>query len=187
MKEPHGKDADSLAQKVAIYGNTVSTCGLDCATAQLITLFYQWQKAFFENGAAAFESGGARSLSKEEDKIAALEVKLEKRDRCACRSVEELVRTKELGGELSGRWVAHDSDNVIDFISGLMRTGITARLVDWMELSRSKYYQWRDRYGKANEHNMLVPRDHWLEQWEKDAIIDFHHQFPLEGYRRFTF
>jgi hypothetical protein len=25
------------------------------------------------------------------------------------------------------------------------------------------------------------------EQWEKDAIIDFHHQFPLEGYRRLTF
>jgi putative transposase len=56
-----------------------------------------------------------------------------------------------------------------------------------MELSRSKYYQWRDRYGKANEHNALIPRDHWLEQWEKDAIIDFHHQFPLEGYRRLTF
>jgi hypothetical protein len=56
-----------------------------------------------------------------------------------------------------------------------------------MELSRSKYYQWRDRYGKANEHNVLIPRDHWLEQWEKNAIIDFHHQFPLEGYRRLTF
>jgi hypothetical protein len=46
--------------------------------------------------------------------------------------------------------------------------------------------QWRDRYGKANEH-ILVPRDHWLEQWEKDAIVDFRHQFPLEGYRRLTF
>ena len=56
-----------------------------------------------------------------------------------------------------------------------------------MELSRSKYYQWRDRYGKANEHNVLVPRDHWIERWEKDAIIDFHHQFPLEGYHRLTF
>ena len=42
------------------------------------TLFYQWQKAFFENGAAAFESRRPRSqsLSKEEDKIAALEAKL---------------------------------------------------------------------------------------------------------------
>ena len=33
-----------------------------------------------------------------------------------------------------------------------------------MELSVSKYYQWRDGYGKANEHNVLIPRDHWLEQ-----------------------
>jgi hypothetical protein len=44
-----------------------------------------------------------------------------------------------------------------------------------------------NRYGKANEHNALVPRDHWLEPWEKVAIISFHHQFPLEGYRRLTF
>ena len=56
-----------------------------------------------------------------------------------------------------------------------------------MELSGSKYYEWRDRYGQANEHNVLIPRDHWLEPWEKDAIIDFHHRFPLEGYRRLTF
>ena len=47
--------------------------------------------------------------------------------------------------------------------------------------------EWRDRYGKANEHKVLIPRDHWLEQWERDAIIEFHHQFPLEGYRRLTF
>ena len=32
-----------------------------------------------------------------------------------------------------------------------------------------------------------MPRDHWLEPWEKVAIISFHHQFPLEGYRRLTF
>jgi len=43
------------------------------------------------------------------------------------------------------------------------------------------------RYGKANEHNALVPRDHWLEYWEKKAIIDFHAKNPLEGYRRLTF
>jgi len=43
------------------------------------------------------------------------------------------------------------------------------------------------RTGKANEHNGLVPRDHWLERWEKEAIIDFHAQYPLEGYRRLAF
>ncbi len=31
----------------------------------------------------------------------------------------------------------------------------------------SKFYDWQARYGKVNEHNALVPRDHWLEAWEK--------------------
>jgi putative transposase len=41
--------------------------------------------------------------------------------------------------------------------------------------------------GSANEHNALIPRDHWLEDWEKRAIIDFFYLHPLEGYRRMTF
>jgi transposase InsO family protein len=32
-----------------------------------------------------------------------------------------------------------------------------------------------------------VPRDHWLEDWEKQAIIAFYHDNPLEGYRRLTY
>ncbi|GMU39048.1 MAG: hypothetical protein KJ057_17360 [Phycisphaerae bacterium] len=28
-------------------------------------------------------------------------------------------------------------------------------------------------HGKANEHNAWVPRDHWLEAWEKAAILEF--------------
>ena len=39
----------------------------------------------------------------------------------------------------------------------------------------------------ANEHNALVPRDWWLEDWEKKAILDFHVEHPLEGYRRLAF
>src|SRR5262245_31435719 len=68
------------------------------------------------------------------------------------------------------------------------RTEISAlRMVSWAGLNRSKFYHWQERYGKANEHNGLVPRDHWLEPWEKQAIIEFHYQYPLEGYRRLTF
>jgi putative transposase len=51
----------------------------------------------------------------------------------------------------------------------------------------SKFYDWRTRYGLANEHNALVPRDWWLEDWEKKAILDFHARHPLEGYRRLAF
>jgi len=60
-------------------------------------------------------------------------------------------------------------------------------LLQWLGLSSSKYYNWQSRYGKVNEHNGKIPRDFWLEEWEKAAIIRFCEQNPLEGYRRLTF
>ncbi len=32
-----------------------------------------------------------------------------------------------------------------------------------------------------------MPRDHWLEPWERKAIIDYFDRHPLEGYRRLSF
>lgn len=61
------------------------------------------------------------------------------------------------------------------------------QLLRWIQLSSRKFRDWRHRYGKANEHNHLVPRDHWLERWEKEAIVKFFHEYPLEGYRRLCF
>ena len=61
------------------------------------------------------------------------------------------------------------------------------QLLGWIELSSRKFRNWRGRYGKANEHNHLVPRDHWLEAWEKQVIVQCFHQYPLEGYRRLCF
>ena len=61
------------------------------------------------------------------------------------------------------------------------------RFIEWLSIRASKFYDWRDRYGQVNEHNGWVPRDFWLEQWEKEAIVDFHLKNPLEGYRRLTF
>jgi putative transposase len=57
----------------------------------------------------------------------------------------------------------------------------------WIGIATSKWHSWKDRYGKVNEHNAWLPRDHWLEATEKQAIINFHEQHPLEGYRRLTF
>ncbi len=61
------------------------------------------------------------------------------------------------------------------------------RMTGWLGVRSSKFYDWRSRYGKANEHNAWVPRDHWLEPWEKAAILEFERQYPLEGYRRLAF
>jgi putative transposase len=86
--------------------------------------------------------------------------------------------------------VPHDTrDAVVDFVWGWSeKTELPVeRFAGWLGVARGKLFDWRKRYGKVNEHNTLVPRDHWLEAWEKKAIIDFHAQHPLEGYRRLTF
>jgi putative transposase len=68
------------------------------------------------------------------------------------------------------------------------RTGLRGKqLVAWLGIGASKFHTWRQRYGLANEHNGQVPRDWWLEDWEKQAILHFHDRHPLEGYRRLTF
>jgi putative transposase len=61
------------------------------------------------------------------------------------------------------------------------------RIVSWLDMARGKYFEWVRRYGKANEHNALVPRDTWLLPEERQAILDFHERNPLDGYRRLAF
>ena len=60
-------------------------------------------------------------------------------------------------------------------------------MVGWIGLFSSKYYRWITHYGKENQHNGWIPREHWIEDWEKQAIINFHYEHPLDGYRRLTF
>ncbi len=57
----------------------------------------------------------------------------------------------------------------------------------WLGITRSKYHDWVNRFGKVNEHNAWVPRDHWLTDDEKLRICNFARANPLEGYRRMTF
>ncbi len=61
------------------------------------------------------------------------------------------------------------------------------RFVAWLGVARGKFFDWRKRYGKANEHNALVPRDHWITADERQKILAFFDDNPLEGYRRLAF
>ncbi len=78
---------------------------------------------------------------------------------------------------------------MVDFVAAWSeKTEIPAkRFVSWIGIQRGKFYKWKKRYGRANEHNSWIPRDHWTEDWERQAILDFHELHPLEGYRRLTF
>jgi putative transposase len=80
-------------------------------------------------------------------------------------------------------------DEVVDFVTRWSEESNIpiARFVEWLEISPSKYYEWRRRHGQANEHNGRVPRTFWLQAWERAAIIDFYREHPNEGYRRLTY
>lgn len=80
-------------------------------------------------------------------------------------------------------------DNIIDFIRKWNeKTGILLKFfITWIGISWARYNNWKDRYGKKNEHNNWIPRDYWIEQWEKEAIITYYDNHPTEGYRRVTY
>ena len=102
----------------------------------------------------------------------------------------EHVALKKRWRILTGVWVPQDvRDQIVDFVRRWSeKTKISAgHFIRWLNLGASKFYPWRERYGCVNQHNGWVPRDFWLEDWEKEAIIDWHRKNPLEGYRRLTF
>lgn len=91
---------------------------------------------------------------------------------------------------MKGKWVQSDvRDSVVDYVRyWSLRTEIKSMvLISLIGVSRSKYYNWHKRYGKVNEHNHWIPRDFWLEEWEKAAIIEYSVTHPLDGYRRLTY
>lgn len=75
-----------------------------CDEQQLnVNVFYQWQRLFFENGAAAFERTAAKQRRSEDAKdrqIAQLQAKLAQKHEVISELMEENVRVKKLNGEL---------------------------------------------------------------------------------------
>ena len=91
---------------------------------------------------------------------------------------------------MTGCWVPQQvRDEVVVFVTKWSReSGIpVAHFAEWLEIRPSKYYDWRRRYGQANEPNGRIPRTFWLQEWEREAIIDFYREHPDEGYRRLTY
>jgi transposase-like protein len=138
------------------------------------TVFYRWQKEFFENGAAAFQAQERphRQVEEKQKRIEYLEKKVQTKDEVLAELMAEHVALKKtLWGTLTGSWVPHDvRDQVVDFVrrwSEKTEIGV-GRFIHWLGVTASKFYNWRERYGCVNEHNGWVPRDFWLEPWEKE-------------------
>src|SRR5208282_199140 len=93
---------------------------------------------------------------------------------------------KRTWGTLNGAWVPQSiRDAVVQFVQRWAgRTNLPILLLaGWLGIAMSKFSRWSGRLGTPNQHNASLPRDFWLEDWEKAAIIAFHALYPLEGYR----
>ena len=64
------------------------------------TVFYRWQKEFFENGAAAFEQKARPHHSADQERIAYLEKKIQTKDEVLAELMAEHVALKKTVGEL---------------------------------------------------------------------------------------
>lgn len=64
------------------------------------TVFYGWQKLFFENGAAAFEKTRRRQADRRDQKIEKLEAKLAQKNEVVAELMQEHLQLKKELGEL---------------------------------------------------------------------------------------
>ncbi len=69
------------------------------------------------------------------------------------------------------------------------------KLLVMIGISSSKYYSWIDRHKHPNNHNGIIPKKHWILDWEpaspslgrREAIINYARTHIGEGYRRLTY
>jgi putative transposase len=67
-------------------------------------------------------------------------------------------------------------------------TGIPVkRFLKWLDLPPGKYHNWKSRQGEDNRHNGQQPRQAWLLDWERDAIVAFAIEHSPNGYRRLSY
>ena len=64
------------------------------------TVFYRWQKEFFENGAAAFQTKARATHQAEQERIEYLEKKIQRKDEVLAELMEEHVALQKSLGEL---------------------------------------------------------------------------------------
>ena len=64
------------------------------------TVFYRWQKEFFENGAAALERRSKRATDLKDQRIAFLEEKLKRKNEVLAELMEDHIQLKKDLGEL---------------------------------------------------------------------------------------
>jgi len=91
---------------------------------------------------------------------------------------------------LTGEWVSRETrDEVVAFVQRWQNETEydVMTFTNWLGIGRSKYYDWVKRQGQENQPNGVPPKEHWLTEAEKAAIINYHADHRQSGYRRLTY
>jgi putative transposase len=80
-------------------------------------------------------------------------------------------------------------DEVVDYIRYWERRSWIKRslLLPVLGVRTDRFKSWENRYGLENIHNGNIPRDFWIEDWEREEIIDFYCSNYKDGYRSIAY
>lgn len=77
---------------------------------------------------------------------------------------------------------------MVDFVHHWHERGFDkGLLIRGIGVGKSKFYSWHERYGKDNDHNGKIPRDYWVQEWEKQKVMEFYLEHKIDGYRRVSY
>lgn len=80
-------------------------------------------------------------------------------------------------------------DAVVDFVHTWEEKAELPRslFLGGLGIFRNKFNSWEKRYGMDNFHNGKIPRDFWLEGWEREAIVKYYKAHKDVGYRSLSY
>lgn len=94
-------------------------------------------------------------------------------------------------------WVDVDiRDSIIIYVEHILdRSRIKLKpLLRMLGISKGKYFHWKKRLGRENQHNFALPKSNWLLPFEREAIINYaknhyaeNDYYLRDGYRRLTY
>ena len=89
--------------------------------------------------------------------------------------------------DLNRQWTEPDhKEQIVEYVMDKQRRiGISSKkLLNWLGISRSKYYDWLNKDTFCISYNGIIPKSHWSLHWEQEAVISYAQAHPTEGYRR---
>jgi len=80
-------------------------------------------------------------------------------------------------------------DEVVDYLSYWSQRAAfpVSQILRLIGLSEQKFYEWKSKYGAPFKHNGNQPKDFWLTDEEKAAIIEYAKEHSESGYRRMCY